>query len=344
MGDFRNENEYPPLFISDALSQNILCHAYREPKTVEQLSILTGVPAVYIEDRVGNLVKREAVIQPTKATIQTSFLIFDEITSDYGDDIIDDIISTVSDGFYEAAHQLTEETIALGIQTAGRSVGEIMCFLSAMLLNAIVPDSMPEHLPGKFGHFPRRYDGYRWKYIGFKEGTNGSGSRVSMGAERSMNNLEHGKMAHYHFHFEPFTYRKFLFDYEIDVCQAVLQGAALNDKQAEVAAELIAKGYLEKNSDGQTVCTIPVFTKEQRDLFAKAARAVFADFLPVYAAKIKQYVDGHVKLFPKHLKEDALFNGFNIFSAMFKAIAKDWVARGKVIIPDGAVCDGFFKM
>jgi len=89
MGDFRNESEYPPQYINDTLSQNILWQSYREPKSVEQLSILTGVPAVYIEDRVDNLIKREAVIQPTKATIQTNFLIFDESNDQYGKDIVD---------------------------------------------------------------------------------------------------------------------------------------------------------------------------------------------------------------------------------------------------------------
>ena len=40
MGDFMDEKENPPQFINDALSQNILWNAYREPKTIEELSIL----------------------------------------------------------------------------------------------------------------------------------------------------------------------------------------------------------------------------------------------------------------------------------------------------------------
>lgn len=339
-GDFRNENEYPPLFINDALSQNILWHAYREPKTVEQLSILTGVHAVYIEDRVENLVKHEAVIQPTKTTVQTDFLIFDETT--YGDDIVEEIVSTVSEKLYKAAKSLTEITISSGIQTAGRSFDEIMCFLSILLLGSTVPDSMPEYLPGKFHHFPRRYDGYRWKYVGFKDGI--SGSKVSMGSGRSMNNFEQDKMAHYHFNFAPFTYRKILFDYELDVCQAVLQKVVLDDKQKEIAATLIASGFLAKTESGETICTVPVITKEQHDLFVQNAIDIFADVLPLYSELVKKFVDGYVKIFPKHLKDDALFNGFNIFAAMFKAIVADWIKKGMVSIPDSAVCDGLFVL
>ena len=346
MGDFRNEKEYPPQFINDVLSQNILWHAYREPKSVEQLSILTGVPAVYVEDRVENLIKREAVVQPTKATIQTDFLIFDEANDQYSDDNVINVVTAVSDMFYQAAHQLTEMTIASGIQTAGRSFDEIMCFLSAMLLGTIIPDSMPQYLPGKIQHIPLRYDGYRWKYFAFKQGEQGvrNDAVVSMGSECSINNFGQGKMAHYNFHFAPFMYRKFLFDYELDVCQAVLQKELLDEKQKEIAATLIANGFLAKSEDGDMICNVPIFTKEQHNTFARTAVDVFADCLPLYAEKVKQYVNGYVKLFPKHLKDDAFFNGFNIFAAMFKAIANDWTRRGKIVIPNGAICDALLLM
>ena len=73
-------------------------------------------------------------------------------------------------------------------------------------------------------------------------------------------------------------------------------------------------------------------------------KAIFADALPLYAKKVKEFVDGHAKLFPKHLKDDALFNSFNLFGAMFKAIANDWVQRGVVVVPEGAVCDALICM
>ncbi|MCL1787088.1 MAG: RNA polymerase sigma factor [Defluviitaleaceae bacterium] len=343
MGNFRSENDYPPLFISDALSQNILWHAYRQPRTIQELSIITGVPAVYIEDRVKNLIKREALLQPTKTTVQTDFLIFDDTTGSYGGDQVKDIIATLSDKFYYAAHALTEKTIASGMETAGRSFDEIMCFLSVMLLNVTGPDSAPAYVPGKLQRFPRKYDGYHWEYIGFKDG-NSHNADVSMGAERSMNNFEHGKLAHYNFDFAPFTYRKYMFDYELDVCQRVLQGRPLDKKQQEIAAELIAKGFLAQGEDGGLTCTVPLLTKAQADLFARNAMETFVDVLPAYSQKLKEYVDGYVKYFPKHLKNAALMNGFYIFGAMFKAIANDWVARGKVTIPHGAVCDALVEM
>ena len=46
---------YPAQLIDDALSQNILYHCYETEKSVEDLAMLCGVPAYYIEDRLDNL-------------------------------------------------------------------------------------------------------------------------------------------------------------------------------------------------------------------------------------------------------------------------------------------------
>jgi hypothetical protein len=63
------------------------------------------------------------------------------------------------------------------------------------------------------------YDGGRWEYIGFyNDGSCGGDVGISM--EKSMNNFENGKLAHYSYHFAPFAYRKMMFSHEIDVCQA----------------------------------------------------------------------------------------------------------------------------
>ena len=55
-GNFDGENiPFPVAYISDALSQNILFNCYEEPKTIEELAKICGVPSYYIEDSVNNL-------------------------------------------------------------------------------------------------------------------------------------------------------------------------------------------------------------------------------------------------------------------------------------------------
>jgi hypothetical protein len=232
--------------------------------------------------------------------------------------------------------------ISANLKTAGRTFDEIMCFLSIMMLCTIIPDKMPEHLPGKMLNFPQRYDGNHWKYIGFKEGISGSGSRISMGVIRT--DSRKCKMVYYNFHFAPFIHRKFLNDNEIDVCQAVYKNEDLDEKQKEIAAMLIANDFIAKAENGELTCNIPVITKEQHALFIESAIDIFADIIPLYSKKAKEFVDGHVEQFPKHLKNDALSNSYFLFGGMFKAIASEWIKEGRIKIPHNAICDALIIM
>ncbi len=332
------DRPFPWQYIDDALSQNILWYSYREPMTVEQLSELTGVPAFYIEDRIKNLIKREAVIQPTKSTVQTNFLIFDEKICSYASAHANEVAAVVSEQFYQLSRKLTDKILASGIQTAGRSFDEILCLLSVMLLDKFVP----EYKPSEYKRVQQRYDGCRWDYTGMQDKS--FASEIGIGMEKSMNNFESGKLAHYSYHFAPFVYRKMMYDHEIDVCHAVLQKQELSEKQKEIVAKLIEEKYLARDEGNEIVCNISVFTKTQFDLFTTLVKEIFIDFLPFYSDQIKQYLNGYIELFPKHLKEAANRNGFHVFVAMFKAVAADWIKTGKLNIPDNAVCDALIMM
>lgn len=62
-GEFNGESKpFPFQFINDALSQNILYYCYEKPQDIESLAKLCGVPAYYIEDRMENLLNRNAEI------------------------------------------------------------------------------------------------------------------------------------------------------------------------------------------------------------------------------------------------------------------------------------------
>lgn len=334
-----DDRPFPWQYIDDALSQNILWYSYREPKTVEELSKLTGVPAFFIEDRIDNLVRREAIIRPQKATVQTNFLIYDKEINSYAPLHSGGFAAAVSEQFLELSRRLTDEVLSTGLQSAGRSYDEILCLLSAMLLDKFVPD----YRPTQYKRFEKKYDGGLWEYIGFFQ--DGScGGDVGIGIEKSMNNFESGKLAHYSYHFAPFAYRKMMFDHEIDVCQTILQKSELTEKQKEYAAKMIADGYLSKDKAGDIVCAIPVFTKNQHDLFIASAKTIFANFLPFYSEEVTKYLDGYMKLFPKHLKEATERNGFYVFVALLKAVAADWIKHGKITVPSGAVCDTLIQM
>ena len=329
-----DDRPFPWQYIDDALSQNILWYSYREPKTVEQLSELTGVPAFYIEDRIDHLIRRDALIHPQAKTVQTNFMIYDKEINSYASAHAGDFASTVSEQFLALSQQLTDEVLSSGIWTAGRSRDELVCLFSALVLDSFVS----HYKPCAYKRCDPKYDGGLWEYTGFIQ--DGSfENNVGIGIEKSMNNFESGKLAHYSYLFAPFTYRKMMLDHEIDVCHAILQKNDLTEQQKEYAAKMIVDGYLSKNASGGLECAIAFLTKEQVDLFINAAKTIFGDFLPFYSQQVKTYLNGYMKLFPKHLKEAVERNGVYVFVALLKAVAADWLKCGKISLPDGAVCD-----
>lgn len=76
---------FPHVYISDALSQNILYHCYEQIRTVEELANICGIPAYYVKERVDNLIKREAISEPVKGKYRTEFMIYSDKVSEYGE-------------------------------------------------------------------------------------------------------------------------------------------------------------------------------------------------------------------------------------------------------------------
>jgi RNA polymerase sigma-70 factor (ECF subfamily) len=333
-GNYNGEDRpFPWQYINDALSQNILYYAYREPKTVEELSELTGVPAFYIEERIENLIKREAVIQPTKATVQTDFMIFDESTASYSRKMAAPLAESVADEFYDCAVKLTQQTIDAGINTAGRGFDELLCLFSLLALD----ESVPKYPPSVFVKPKTRYDGSIWEYHGNVVGVEYANSGLAM--NKCFDSETPNSYAHYVYQFSSFAEQRMMNTEYIWVINALLRNEILSNEQKEQAAQMVESGYLKRKEDGQIVTTMPVLTTQQYEAFKTSIGEIFGEFLPMYQDKIKAYVSGYVRKFPAQVYDAANRNGYYLFVAMFPIIAAVWQQQGKLHIPNGAICD-----
>jgi RNA polymerase sigma factor (sigma-70 family) len=327
------DHPFPFQYIDDALSQNILYYSYREPKTVEKLSELTGVPAFYIEDRIENLIKREAVIQPTKSTVQTDFMIFDEPTAAYSREMATPLAESVADEFYNCAAALTQQTINTGIYTAGRAFDELLCLFSLLALD----ESLHKYPPSEYVKPKIRYDGNTWQYHANVNGVVYDNVMIAM--RKCFDNETPNSYAHYIYQFAPFAIQKIMYTDEIQLINRLLREKTIVDEQKEKVSEMIASGYLRHGDDGMLSLTMPIFTTEQYNTFKSCIGEAFGDFLPVYQKKLKAYVSGYVRKFPAHLREAANRNGWYLFVSMFPKIAAVWQQQGRLTIPSGAICD-----
>ncbi len=288
---------FPSDYISDALSQNILFQCMEEAKSVEELSKICGVPAYYIEERIDNLLRREAVKETAKGRFITDFWVKTDKYAQYLDENAEKAVAPVKDAVIEAIRCLTEESRKTGYYTAKKSDDELF-YLCAWLGF--------EHMSYRCPRVPykphaEKYDGYRWDYIG--DMRTGTYRDFSLGSSASMNNFESGKYSHFNLFAFGYDWHQMMKDYMIDVCVKVLKGEEPEDKSS--AAEAIRDGYLVRNGDGTLYVAAPAFTRRQKDDFNELTDKIFAPLFEQYVGIVVKFASGYRELFPKHLPDAA---------------------------------------
>lgn len=323
---------FPHVYISDALSQNILYQCYETSKSVEELAAICGVPAYYVEDRIDNLVKREAVSEPVKGKYRTEFMIYSDQVSEYGQKA-GDVFETVVADMVKAMRKLADAVDGLGIYTAGKPKEELVYLYGIMALEHL----SKTHNPVEWKEYPVRHDGGRWSYHAHLMSNHNYPVR-GLGREQSANRGTGGTYFHTSYHFGDFSYRKMMWANQVNVCEAILSGNEITDTEA--AALAIETGYL-KRRDGKLTVAVPAFTKIQYEQFTKLAEEAFATVIDAYTEAVRKYVAGYKKLFPAHLEEDVERACNYMFLTLYAVDICDMAKEKGLLVPpkEESVCD-----
>lgn len=325
---------FPYVYISDALSQNILYYCYESAKSTEELAKLCGVPAYYIEDCLQNLIKRQAISEVLKGKYRTDFIIYSKKEREYNVKA-KDIFLPIIDNFVLSMKKLADSTQNIGIYTAEKQKEELIYLYGIMAMEHL----NEKYNPIKWVERPARYDGFRWSYHAHLIDDNQAPLLRILGREESSNLGSRGNYKHVSYHFAGFAYRAMMFDNEINICEDILLGRKIEDTDS--AASTITKGFVFKKDNGELFVTVPAFTKEQKHQFDVLADEAFKSSIDEYANAVQQYVNGYQKLFPEHLKDDVTrachYMFLSLYSTHICDIAKE---KGLLISPcDGSVCD-----
>lgn len=323
---------FPSTYINDALSQNILFQCMEEAKSVEDLSKVCGVPAYYIEERIDNLLKHNAVKEASKDKYITDFWVRTDKYAKFFDDNAVKAVSPVKDAVIESIRQLAKESRKIGYYTAEKSDDELF-YLCAWLAF--------EHLNWNHSTMPykphtEKYDGYRWDYIG--DLRTGAYCDYGVGSNASMNNNESGKYAHYIYFGFGFGWHQMMRDSIIDVCADILAGKEPEDKFSVATA--IQDGNLVRRDDGTLFVAAPAFTRKQKDEFNELTDRIFAPLMDQYVSIVDKIASGYKKLFPKHLPDVAERQCHGVFTQLLNALIISAQDDGVLAPPAyGKVCE-----
>ena len=323
----------PSAYIDDALSQNILYYCYDQPRTVEDLAKICGVPAYYIEDRLDNLVRREAVIRPTKHTYRTDFIIWSDKYGIYGEENAEAVLMPVMNDMITALKALAEDAKSIDFYRAGKSEAELFYLYSVLAI---------EHLRNDYSKLPcppmeERYDGYRWRYIASME--SGKHPRVSLNVQTCRNCGSRGHYYHTVYgHWAGFGFREMMYDNYINACEDMLTVGRSEDIDAVTLA--VQGGYMRRLENGSFAVTCPSFTLEQKAAFDELAEVHLSPLMEAYNAAVDRFLTGYKKLFPPHLSDDVDRMCDHVFPSLLVAVIQYAQRNGFIEKPaPGSICD-----
>lgn len=323
---------FPDVFVNDALSQNILALCYESPKSIEELAKHSGVPAYYIEDRMENLIRRHAVIEPSKKKYQTDFVIYTDQHGKYCETHARNAIAPVLEQFSSTLKDFCKEVKKLDFYCAAKSDSQLNHLYSIMALDCLCK----KYNNAEYPEIPANYDGQKWRYLGFME--SGTYRRISVGRQLSLNKSGmYGSYQHIVFALKGFCFRHMMPDYYINTCEYILLGKSTPSEFHLAGA--IKDGYILRENEKLTV-TIPAFTIEQKTKFDDLTDQFFSPLMPEYCALVAQFLENYKKLFPAHVSSDVKRLCHDLFLGFYDTISAYCIEKGILDTPEqNWICD-----
>ncbi len=305
---------FPIDLISDALSQSILLYCYDQARTVEEIAQALGVPAYYVEERMENLERREAILQQKKGKYRTDFAILSDEHLRYYEENAEKALLPLLPELMDALQQMAHEAQYIPFYRAGKEEKDLW-YLYGMLA---FDNMSAKHCPLPYPAFRKRDDGYAWRYLGNVQTK--KHHSIGIGTQHSANREGRGRLHHTCYNGVPGTaWRNMMRDSCINVCEDILYMGKTDD--VYTLADAIREGYIKRTEEGAFFVTTPAFTLDQRKAFDAITEKYMQPLVAKYNECMERFAAGYKKLFPRHLWEDADRLSQNMYKGMFAVVA-----------------------
>ena len=317
---------FPFVYINDALSQNILYHCYEEAHTVEELSKLCGVPAYYIEERIENLIKREAILEPSKGKYRTDFIIWSDKYGIYCEENAEKTLLPMMDRLLDALDNIAKEANLLDFYKAGKSEKDLYYLYGVLAFYDFLKES---------------YDGNKWRYVGFMETGQHHTIRVNWQINANMDKPDGYR--HYIFgNFAGYGNGQMMLANQINACSDILTDGNCSDTTAITTA--IQSGKIIRRDNGEFIVNLPAFDITAKEAFYKIVEKNMTPLAEEYFELVKKFVSGYKKLFPKHLNDDADRACHAMACHLYSTVMEYALRTGRIEPPTaGTTCEILIK-
>ena len=312
-GEYGGNVPFPSDYIKDALAQNILWQCYDKARGVEEISKICGVPAYYVEDRIRDLLKRNALKETQKGKYVTDFIIWTDKHGDFCECNGEKALEPMANELMSAIRIFLERVEDCSFYRAGKTKEELQYLLCAMAF---------DYLELRYGtmEYPRipvNYDGYRWRYLANRETKSG---RINVGRQVCFPLNDGVPYEHRVYWMKGFGGRNMMSQNEIRACWSLLDEEVFCEKEWMMTA--LQRGFIKRMEDGKFSVTVPVFSKKQMEGFEKIVEETFGVLAPEYVKCVERFVKGYQTLFPEHLHDDVKRMCRNMIFSFYEVVMK----------------------
>lgn len=308
-------------YLNTQIARAICKAAYEKPLTVEEISMHTGIPTMYIEDELPRLEHGDAVCKIGKNKYATNFIIFSLENRKSTEGISETLVQTICDNFESILRSKADEVEKLGFYGHDFGMERLGFLIIPYVLRHKIGTIKSSRLKLNNGSFPVRKDGgYGWFIVEETIDGNESGAEYNVGCNIAGDDSKKEMLSYIYYYwiskyFDNDIYRSkgILWLYANDIIQKSKDGfidkTELSD---EDAAKLIANNLIHKSERGYQL-NFPCFSEEDfeefislfnmedkqlDDLLEKwilTVRRNFQNFVPTRLSdQINQWVSGYL--------------------------------------------------
>ena len=293
-------------YLGTQLARAICLAAYEKPLTVEEISIKTGLPAMYIEDELPRLIQGEAVIRKGKKYL-TNFIILQREDNKKMIAELKSYIPDITDKLNVYFKEKSKDIAEVGFYGSNFSKKKLGHILVPLILRRVIKEIQEDNKKLQFGPYPPRRDGsFGWFVVQETEGQEEklpeiySGCNFVIAPER----LERGifKYLWVTKHFENELYQCLKWMYYEDIMAKIKEGKIDTKMFAEEElAKLLKYNLIQKNKNSYSL-SFPVFTRKQYKKLKKVMAGLVSEVRGILREPVFKIWEEFHNFVPQHVQ------------------------------------------
>ena len=320
-------------YLSSQIARAICLVTYEKPLTVEEISISTGIPTMYIEDEIPRLEYGDAICKIGNKYI-TNFIIFRLKDRKQTEDVSASTVNLLADQLEALLTDAKDKIGTIGFYGNNFGIDRLGYIIVPYLLRRKIRDVMDNRLKlEKSPYFPRKDGGYGWFIVEETADAAENCPEFNSGCNTAIDENKASATIHYYWVSKYFDYSVYHDKGTRWMCQNGIHQKAANGVipkdsiSDEDAAHLIKSGLIVK-SGGDYLLNFPYFTSEQfkeftslfnlndekvNDLLAEwivSVRKNFEDFVPKHLHdQINQWVSCYLHQIIGYVTDELIRRG-----------------------------------